>query len=68
MARLKGRGNRPLAPPGGGQDGIPYEERADKPGREDDVARMIREAAEEETDPERRRALLEQYEEYMKSR
>lgn len=63
-----GARQRPVNPPGGGREGVPHEDGADKPGREDDVARMLREAAEEETDPERRQALLEQYEEYMKSR
>ncbi len=41
--------------------------RADRASEEDDVARMIREAAEQETDPERKRALMEQYDAYMEN-
>ena len=40
---------------------------ADKPSKEDDVARMIREAAEQETDPDRKRALMEQYDAYIQN-
>ena len=42
--------------------------RADRRAEEDDVARMIREAAEQETDPERRKALMEQYDAYLENR
>lgn len=42
--------------------------RADRRAEEDDVARMIREAAEQETDPERREALMEQYDAYLENR
>ncbi len=41
--------------------------RMDKAKVEDDVARMIREAAEQETDPERRKALMEQYDAYVRN-
>lgn len=41
--------------------------RADRRAKEDDVAQMIREAAEQETDPERRQELVEQYEAYIDS-
>lgn len=42
--------------------------RPDRRAKEDDVARMIREAAEQETDPERRKALMEQYDAYLRNR
>lgn len=42
--------------------------RPDRRAEEDDVARMIREAAEQETDPERRKALMEQYDAYLENR
>ncbi len=41
--------------------------RADKKAQEDDVARMIREAAEQETDPARKKALMEQYDAYLEN-
>ena len=41
--------------------------RPDRRAKEDDVARMIREAAEQETDPQRRRELMDQYEAYVDS-
>ena len=41
--------------------------RADRRAKEDDVAQMIREAAEQETDPERRQELMDQYEAYIDS-
>ena len=41
--------------------------RGDQPSQEDDVARMIREAAEQETDPDRKKALMEQYEAYRQN-
>ena len=41
--------------------------RADRRAKEDDVARMIREAAEQETDPQRRRELMDQYDAYVDS-
>lgn len=42
--------------------------KADTSSKEDEVARMIREAAEQETDPDRRRELMEQYDAYMANR
>lgn len=39
----------------------------DKAKVEDDVARMIREAAEQETDPARRKALMVQYDAYVRN-
>ena len=41
--------------------------RPDRRSKEDDVAQMIREAAEQETDPQRRQELMDQYEAYMDS-
>ena len=53
------------ARPGARQPSPPI--RPDRRAKEDDVARMIREAAEQETDPARRRELLDQYEAYVDS-
>ena len=54
-----------------GQPGAPRQSvppiRPDRLAKEDDVAKMIREAAEQETDPGRRRELTDQYEAYVDS-
>ena len=42
-------------------------QRRNNPSEEDDVARILRRAAERETDPVRKRELMEQYDEYVRS-
>ena len=52
---------------GAQQQQIPPLVRPDRRAKEDDVALMIREAAEQETDPGRRQELMDQYEAYVDS-
>ena len=73
----RGRADSPVAPRAAGEPDSTEAvgrstahpaHRADRRADEDDVARMIREAAEQETDPERRKALMEHYDAYLENR